>query len=360
MAPESQNEQINRRFDQAVMLLKQLIRTPSFSKGEDGTAQVIADFLQGHNVDYNRKRNNIWAKNRYFDQNKPTILLNSHHDTVKPNKNYTNAPFDAFEKDGKLFGLGSNDAGGALVSLISLFLYFYDKTDLRYNLILAPTAEEEISGDNGIASIVEELGAIDFAIVGEPTQMRVAVAEKGLLVVDCIANGTSTHAAHPNDNNSIYKAVNDIRWVENYEFAKESAYLGKVKMTTTVINAGDSHNVVPAETHFVLDIRFTEQYTNREIWDILKENMDAEVIPRSLKHNSSFIPEDHPLIKTAKDFGRPCYGSPTSSDQSMIPFPSLKMGPGKSTRSHSADEFIYLDEIKEGIALYINLLNEIM
>ncbi len=347
-------------YQKALSLLKQLIQTPSFSKDEDKTAQIITDFLSENGVKWEREQNNIWAKNKHFDLAKPTILFNSHHDTVKPNHSYTNDPFQAFEKDGKLYGLGSNDAGGALVSLIMTFLYFYERTDLKYNIILTATAEEEISGVNGVSSILKHLGNIDFAIVGEPTQMQMAIAEKALLVMDCTVTGTPSHAAHPNDDNAIYKAIKDIQWVENYKFPKVSPWLGEVKLTTTVINAGELHNQVPADCHFVIDARVTEQYSTQEVFDTVQANLQAEVVARNLRRNSSSIPEAHPFVQAGKKLGRTCYGSPTSSDQALIPFTSLKMGPGLSTRSHSADEFIYSEEIKEGIQLYIAILEEIM
>lgn len=360
MAPGLQNEQFKILYKDSLSLLKQLIQTPSFSCSEDETANIIGDFLEKKGVKYQRRKNNLWAKNRYFTPNKPTILLNSHHDTVKPNKSYSNDPFQAFEKDGKLFGLGSNDAGGALVSLIAAFLYFYEKKDLAYNIVLAPTAEEEISGKNGIRSILQELGNLDFAIVGEPTEMHMAVAEKALLVVDCTAKGIPSHAAHLNKENAIYTAVDDIKWVKNYEFPKESPWLGKVKMTTTIIKAGELHNQVPSECQFTIDIRVTEQYATREVYHFLQTKLKSTVKPRSLHRDSSAIAESHPVVQAGLSVGRECYGSPTSSDQALIPFPSLKMGPGLSQRSHSADEFIYLQEIEDGIKLYIEILERII
>ena len=360
MEQKLQPKTVDALYNDALALLKHLIQTQSFSKEEDKTADIIGAFLTEKGVKYEREQNNIWAKNLHYDASKPTILFNSHHDTVKPNLSYTNDPYDAFEKDGKLYGLGSNDAGGALVSLISTFLYFYDKENLKYNIILTATAEEEISGDNGVASIIDRFGDLEFAIVGEPTEMQLAIAEKGLLVLDCVAKGTPSHAAHPNNDNAIYNAIDDIQWIRNYEFPKESPWLGKVKMTTTVINAGQLHNMVPDECRYTIDVRVTDQYSNKEVYEIIKSHLKAEVTPRSLRLNSSSISEEHPIVKAGLALGRTCYGSPTSSDQAVIPFPSLKMGPGLSTRSHSADEFIYLHEIKEGIDLYIKLLENII
>ncbi|OPB85919.1 M20 family metallo-hydrolase [Elizabethkingia ursingii] len=354
------HNEVENLYQEVLALLKRLIETQSFSKEEDQTAQMIGDFLEAKGVTYNREQNNIWAKNLYFDDAKPTILFNSHHDTVKPNLSYTNDPFKAIEKDGKLYGLGSNDAGGPLVSLIATFLYFYAQKDLKYNIILSATAEEEISGVNGVESILMHLGNLEFAIVGEPTEMQLAVAEKGLLVLDCVAKGTPSHAAHPNNDNAIYNAIEDIEWVRNYEFPKESPWLGKVKMTTTVINAGSLHNMVPDECRFTIDVRVTDQYTNQEVYETIKANLKSEVNPRSLRLNSSSISEEHPIVRAGLELGRTCYGSPTSSDQAVIPFASLKLGPGLSTRSHSADEYIFLHEIKEGIELYIKILEKII
>ncbi|OBS11685.1 acetylornithine deacetylase [Elizabethkingia miricola] len=354
------HNEVENLYQEVLALLKRLIETQSFSKEEDQTARMIGDFLEAKGVKYNREQNNIWAKNLYFDDAKPTILFNSHHDTVKPNLSYTNDPFKAIEKDGKLYGLGSNDAGGPLVSLIATFLYFYAQKDLKYNIILSATAEEEISGVNGVESILKHLGNLEFAIVGEPTEMQLAVAEKGLLVLDCIAKGTPSHAAHPNNDNAIYNAIEDIEWVRNYEFPKESPWLGKVKMTTTVINAGSLHNMVPDECRFTIDVRVTDQYTNQEVYETIKAHLKSEVKPRSLRLNSSSISEEHPIVRAGLELGRTCYGSPTSSDQAVIPFASLKLGPGLSTRSHSADEYIFLHEIKEGIELYIKILEKII
>src|SRR5436190_4031047 len=345
----------------AIDLLKQLIATPSFSKEEDNSSTLIRGFLENKDVKTEQYLYNIWAKNKYFDANKPTILLNSHHDTVKPNKGYTLGPFTAIEKDEKLFGLGSNDAGGSLVSLISTFLYFYEREDLKYNLVLAATAEEEISGHNGIEALLPQLGKIDFAIVGEPTQMQMAVAEKGLMVLDCIANGKAGHAAREEGDNAITKAIKDIEWFNSYKFDKISDLLGPNKMSVTVIETDNkAHNVVPAQCKYVVDCRVNELYTFEEMLDIIKENVQSEIKPRSTRLRSSAIGLDHPLVKAGLKMKRSCYGSPTTSDKALMNFPSLKIGPGDSARSHTVDEFINIDEIKEGIELYIQLLNEIL
>ena len=344
----------------AIGLLKQLIATPSFSKEEDNSSSLIKTFLENNEVKTEQYLYNIWAKNKYFDANKPTILLNSHHDTVKPNKGYTLDPFAAIEKDEKLFGLGSNDAGGSLVSLIATFLYFHDKENLKYNIVLAATAEEEISGHNGIEVLLPQLGKIDFAIVGEPTQMQMAVAEKGLMVLDCIANGKAGHAAREEGDNSIYKAITDIEWFNSYKFDKISNLLGPVKMSVTVIETDNkAHNVVPAQCKYVVDCRVNELYTFEEMLDIIKTNVQSEIKPRSTRLRSSSIALDHPVIQAGLKMKRSCYGSPTTSDKALMHFPSVKIGPGDSARSHTADEYIYIGEIKNGIELYIQLLNEI-
>lgn len=339
--------------------LIELIETPSFSKEEQNTALIIEKYLNLKNIPFQRKGNNIWAKNLYFDETLPTILLNSHHDTVKPNSAYTFDPFKAVEKDGKIFGLGSNDAGASLVSLWSVFTHFYEQ-ELKYNLIFAATAEEEISGSNGVKSILEDLGKIDFAIVGEPTKMDLAIAEKGLVVLNCVAKGTASHAAHINDDNSIYKAVRDIQKAQNFQFERISEVLGKVKATVTIVNAGSQHNVVPDECHFTIDVRTNEHYSNSEIVEIFRNELESEIQPRNLALNSSRIDLAHPFVLAAQKENCSLYGSPTVSDQALMPFDSVKIGPGDSTRSHTADEFIYQHELDEGIEKYIKILSHIL
>ncbi len=348
--------------NKAIELLHQMIETPSFSSEEEETAQLITAWFIKHDIPFERENNNIWAYNKYFDDAKPTILLNSHHDTVKPNGNYTNDPFKAFIEEGKLFGLGSNDAGGCLVSLMATFTHFYDKKDLKYNFVIVASAEEESSGPLGLKSVLKYLKNVAFGIVGEPTLMQLAVAEKGLLVLDVSVKGTASHAAHPNDDNAIYNALKVIQWFENFEYKKESGTLGKVKMTVTQVNAGKQHNVVPASCDLVVDVRVNDKYKNEEILKIVKEAMpgNVEVKPRSLHLGSSSIPVDHPIVKSGIALGRTTYGSPTLSDQSVLSCPSLKLGPGDSTRSHSANEFIYVDEIREGVDLYIKILEGIV
>lgn len=345
---------------EAIELLKQLIATPSFSKEEDKTAQIIFQYLNTKGVNPNRHLNNVWATNKHFDASKPTLLLNSHHDTVKPNRGYTLDPFTPIVKDGQLFGLGSNDAGGCLVSLLAVFLHYYEKTNLQYNIIFAASAEEEISGTNGIEALLPILGPIQFGIVGEPTQMQMAIAEKGLLVLDCIAHGKAGHAARNEGDNALYNALKDIEWFKSFTFEKASEVLGPVKMTVTMIETENkAHNVVPATCKFTVDIRVNELYSFEEILNIIQSNVTCEIKPRSLRMKSSSISLDHPLVKSGLALGRSYYGSPTTSDKALMSFPTLKMGPGDSARSHTADEFIFLKEIEEGIELYIKLLDKI-
>ena len=347
--------------DQAVELLKELIATPSFSKEEDQTAGILCRFLGNKDIVHTRVGNNVFVLNRYFDKEKSTILLNSHHDTVKPNPQYSKDPFYPSIEEGKLFGLGSNDAGGCLVSLIAVFLHFYNKQDLKYNLILAATAEEEISGSGGIEYTLPYLPKIDFAIVGEPTQMQMAVAERGLMVLDCIAHGKAGHAARNEGENAIYKAMKDIEWFSTYQFNRVSELLGASKMSVTVIETENkAHNVVPALCKFVVDTRINELYSFEEVIDIIKANVQCEVMTRSTRLRSTSIALDHPLVKAGLNLGSAYYGSPTTSDKALMPFPALKMGPGDSARSHTANEYIYIDEIKKGIELYIQLLNQIV
>jgi acetylornithine deacetylase len=347
--------------EDAVILLKELIATASFSKEEQQTASIICRYLGERGVEHFRSLNNVWARNKFFDEGKPTILLNSHHDTVRPGKGYTLDPFTAIEKDGKLFGLGSNDAGAALVSLIATFLYYYDQQDLKYNIVLAATAEEEISGHNGIEALLPDLGRIDCGIVGEPTQMQMAIAERGLLVLDCITRGRAGHAAREEGENALYKAVKDIEWFQSYKFDKVSDLLGPVKMSVTVIETENkAHNVVPALCRYVVDCRINELYSFEEVINMIRTSVKAEVEPRSLRMRSSSIALDHPLVKSGIKLGRTYYGSPTTSDKALMNFPALKMGPGDSARSHTADEYIYIDEIRKGIDLYIQLLNQLL
>jgi acetylornithine deacetylase len=340
-------------------LLKKLISTPSFSKEEENAAKIIRDFLDSHGISYKKLENNTWARCKHFDKNKPTILLDSHIDTVKPAKGYTIDPFTPIEEGDKLFGLGSNDAGGPLVSLLATFIYFYERNDLPFNLIFAATAEEEISGKNGLLIVLPEIAPVDFAIIGEPTQMQLAIAEKGLMVLDCYAYGKSGHAAREEGENALYKALDDIQKLRNYKFDKTSDLLGPVKISVTQIEAGIQHNVVPDTCHFVADVRTNEFYSNKEAFEIIENLITSDVKPRSFRLNSSGISLNHPFAQLAKRKGIKIYGSPTTSDQAIIPFDSVKMGPGDSSRSHTADEFINISEIFSGIEKYIELLEEL-
>jgi acetylornithine deacetylase len=351
----------NLLYNSAVLLLKQLIATPSFSKEEQDTANIISSFFEQQGVQYQRVGNNIYAKNKHYNISKPTILLNSHHDTVLPNKGYTLNPFTPSEKEGKLFGLGSNDAGGCLVSLIATFLHFYHQENTAYNIIFVASAEEEISGVNGIELVLPKLGKIDFGIVGEPTQLEMAVAERGLMVIDCIAQGRAGHAAREEGENALYKAMEDINWIKNFKFEKVSALLGECRLSVTVIETDNKqHNVVPGQCKFVMDARINELYNFDEIQEIFKVHLKSSFQPRSTRMKSTSIALDHPLVKAGIQLGKGYYGSPTTSDKALMPFPTLKMGPGDSARSHTADEFIYLREIEEGINCYIQLIEQIL
>jgi len=344
----------------AVALLKELITISSFSREEDKTADVIERFLQERNVKTQRKGNNVWAYNAQFDGSKPTLLLNSHHDTVKPNSGYTRDPFSPDVEEGKLYGLGSNDAGGCLVALIATFLYYYDTEDLTYNLCLAATAEEEISGLNGLESILPELGDLSFAIVGEPTLMNLAIAERGLMVLDCQVQGKAGHAAREEGENAIYKALKDIEWFKTYRFAKVSELFGPLKMSVTVINAGTQHNVVPELCSFTVDVRVTDAYTNEEVLKIIKTNVSCEVRPRSTRLKPSSIDIAHPIVQSGIGMGKETYGSPTTSDQALLSISSVKVGPGDSARSHMADEYVYVQEILDGIGDYVAMLKPVI
>lgn len=340
----------------SIHLLKELIATESLSRKEDKTADLIQSFFKKRKIKTERINNNIIARSKKWIDKQPTILLNSHHDTVKPASGYTKDPFNPEITNGILYGLGSNDAGGSLVALIATFLHLYESQNLGYNLIFVASAEEEISGPNGIAAVRDTIAPIDLGIIGEPTQMRMAIAEKGLMVVDGEAIGKSGHAAREEGINAIYIALKDIEWLRNYEFEKVSEVLGKTKMTVSQIQAGTQHNVVPDSCKFVIDIRTNEEYANEEVFDFLQKNTESNLKARSFRLNSSKITIDHPIVKRGMALGRAYYGSPTLSDQALLPFTTIKIGCGKSERSHTADEFIYLSEIEEGVKIYLQLL----
>lgn len=352
----------------AVELLKKLISTPSFSKEEDATAGIIHSFLQEKNIIAHRLLNNVWSVNKHFHPGKPTILLNSHHDTVKPNPQYTKDPFNPIIQDKKLYGLGSNDAGGSLVSLLAAFVHFYRAENLKYNIAIAATAEEEISGTYGIEAILSDESfinhfshpGIEFAIVGEPSLMNLAVAEKGLLVLDCVAHGKAGHAAREEGDNAIYNAMKDIEWFRNYRFDKVSEWLGPVKMSVTTIQTENkAHNMVPSQCSFTVDIRVTDAYTHEEVLETIKQHVTCDVKPRSMRMRATSIDKEHAIVKAGLALGKICYGSPTCSDKALMSFPALKCGPGDSARSHTADEFIYLAEIRSGIEDYIKMIEQV-
>lgn len=359
MEPESKIKE-NTLYEKAISLLQQLIAIPSFSGQEDETAALIVDFFSKENIPVVREKNNVIVKNKHYDPGKPTLLLNSHHDTVKPNSAYSRDPFYAEIIDNKLFGLGSNDAGASLVSLAAVFLNYFSQENLKYNIVFAASAEEENSGRNGIECVVPLIENLELAIVGEPTKMDMAVAEKGLMVLDCISHGKAGHAARKEGENAIYNAIKDIEWFKTYQFPVISRTLGEVMMTTTIINAGTQHNVVPASCSFTVDVRCTDAYSLEETLEIIKSNVQSEVKPRSMRMKPSQISMDHPIVRAAVACGRNTYGSPTTSDQALIPCQSVKMGPGDSARSHTADEFVYLNEIREGISIYIQIINSVV
>ncbi|HEX7583073.1 MAG TPA: M20 family metallo-hydrolase [Prolixibacteraceae bacterium] len=346
-------------MDKYIELLKSLISVPSLSQNEQEAAQVIRQFLTDSKVKFDSKANNTWIRNRFWKDGLPVILLNSHIDTVKPAGGYTRDPFSPDVKDGALYGLGSNDAGGCLVTLLAVFMYFNLAKNLPYNLIYAASAEEEISGINGLESILKELGTITLAIVGEPTRMQMAIAEKGLMVLNCTAHGKSGHAAREEGENAIYKAIADIEKIRNFRFEKTSEILGAVKMSVTMISAGMQHNVVPDTCSFVVDVRTNEYYSNQQAYEIIEQHIDSEISPRSFRLNSSGIPLDHPIVKRGINLGLNYYGSPTTSDQAVIPYPSVKIGPGDSARSHTADEYIYISELEDGFKIYVELLTNL-
>ncbi len=342
--------------DQSIDLLKELISISSFSGEEDKTADLIQRSLENNEIVTKRKYHNIYAFSSQFDFDKPTLLLNSHHDTVRPTGGWSFDPFQPAVEGDKLIGLGSNDAGASLVSLMAVFQYFYNSGNLSHNLILALTAEEENSGEKGIRAILPDLGKIDLAIVGEPTGMQMAIAEKGLMVLRCRATGRSGHAARDTGENAIHKAMDDINWIRNYKFSQVSPLLGLAKMTVTMIKAGTQHNVIPDQCEFTVDIRSTDTCNNEMMLEVLKQNVTSDFAYPSLNLQPSCIPLDHLLVKIAKSSGMETFGSPTLSDQTYITAPSVKMGPGRSERSHTANEFVYLSEIEEGIERYIELL----
>lgn len=346
----------NKVLTDVVGLLEALIARPSLSREEDKTAQKIAAFLQSRAYDVQHLKNNVWVKNRHWQADKPLVLLNSHHDTVKVNENWTKDPFQAHWEGDRLYGLGSNDAGGPLMALLGSFLILSERKDLPFNLLFLASAEEEISGANGVAAVLPELGAIFCGIVGEPTSLDVAIAEKGLVVIDGIAKGKAGHAAREEGVNALYVALDDINKIRAYQFPKVSPSLGPVKLSVTQLEAGWQHNVVPDVGRFVIDVRVNECYTNQEVVSALQTLCTSDLQARSLRLQSSGIESSHPLRQVVDELGLHCYGSPTLSDQALMPFPTIKLGPGDSARSHTADEYICRSEILAGIKLYVRVL----
>ncbi|WP_101688804.1 M20 family metallo-hydrolase [Dysgonomonas massiliensis] len=349
---------VDEKYYDAVDLLKAMIQIPSFSREEDAVATMLESYIRKNGHSPHRKGNNVWILSPDFSDSKPTIILNSHIDTVKPVSAWTRNPFEAIEEDGKLYGLGSNDAGASLVSLLHAFFLLTEKPQ-HYNLVFLASCEEEVSGKGGVEFALPELPKPAFGIVGEPTGMHPAIAEKGLMVLDCIAHGKSGHAARNEGENAIYKAMRDIEWFRTFQFPKESKTLGPIKMSVTMINSGTQHNVVPDRCEFVVDIRSTDTYSNQELFEIIDNHTESEIKARSFRLNSSGISLDNPFVQRAITIGKEPYGSPTLSDQALMNFPTVKIGPGESARSHTADEYIELDEIREAIELYYKLLDNL-
>lgn len=341
--------------DDAVSLLKELIATPCVSRDETAAADLLARHMEGYGLKYEREGNNIWTVSSDFNPNHETILLNAHIDTVKPVDSWTRDPFTPTMEGDILYGLGANDCGGGLVSLLQAFRILAGKS--KVNLVFLASCEEEVSGQNGIVRALPRLPHIDVAIVGEPTGMQPAVAEKGLMVIDMIAHGRSGHAARAEGVNAIYEMLDDLQWIRSYQFPKVSPLLGPTLMQVTMVNAGTQHNVVPDKCQAVIDVRTNELYTNEEVFDIIRENVKSEVKARSFRLHSSSIPLNHPLIQKLDEMGKKTFGSPTLSDQALMPFPSFKMGPGDSARSHSADEFIRVSEISDAIETYVKIIS---
>ena len=344
--------------NEAVGLLKRLIAIPSTSRDEQLAADEMGSFLQENNIPYQRQGNNIWACSPDFDEQRPTLLLNAHIDTVKPVSTWSRDPYTPIVEGDRLYGLGANDCGGGLVSLLQVFRILTAEPSplTSYNLIYLASAEEEVSGKNGISSVLPLLPRVDVAIVGEPTGMQPAVAEKGLMVLDMTAHGKSGHAARNEGVNALYEVLDDLVWLRDYRFERVSPFLGPTKMQATVINAGTQHNVVPDECRVVIDVRTNELYNNEEVFDIIRQHVKSDVEARSFRLHSSHIDTGHPLIRRCVELGMTPFGSPTLSDQALMPFPSFKLGPGDSARSHSADEFIGITEIEQAIKTYIKVI----
>lgn len=340
--------------------LQHLITIPSYSKEEDQTADYLTRILEKEGIAISRIKNNLIGKSIYWDDKKPTLLLNSHHDTVKPVASYTRDPFEAKIEGNKLYGLGSNDAGASLCCLMQIFIDYHERKDLPFNLLFIASAEEEISGKNGIELVLQNLPPVWGAIVGEPTQMKAAVAERGLMVVDGKAYGKSGHAARKEGINAIDLAIDDIRIIQKLNFDKKSEFLPDTQAIVTQIEAGTQHNVIPDSCKFVIDVRINDQYSNQEVFQMLQDAVKSRLTARSYRLNSSLLPKDHALYKVVKNLNLEPFGSPTLSDQALMNFPSLKIGPGDSARSHTADEFVLLSEIEEGYSGYKNIIENLI
>ncbi|MCR5471457.1 M20 family metallo-hydrolase [Prevotella sp. FD3004] len=341
----------------AITLLKDLIAIPSISRSEEKAADKLAEYLNLWHLPFGREGNNLWVGCPDWDNNRPTIMLNAHIDTVKPVSSWTRDPFQPMQEGDVLYGLGANDCGGGLVALLQTYRIMLNRPR-KYNLLWVASAEEEVSGDNGFSRVLHKLPNIDVAIVGEPTGMQPAIAEKGLMVIDGYAHGKSGHAARNEGVNAIYEALDDLVWLRDYRFRKVSPLLGPTKMTVTVVEGGTQHNVIPDTLHFIIDVRTNEFYQNEYLFEFLRKKMSkCELRARSFRLHSSSIPEDHPLVRRCTERGMTPFGSPTLSDQALMPFLSLKLGPGESSRSHSADEFIKISEIHQAIDTYVGLLD---
>ena len=344
--------------NEAIELLKRLIATPSHTREEGATANLLADYFAEKGLAVERIEQNLLLRTKHFEAGRDTLLLNSHHDTVRPAASYTRDPYGPTVEKGRLYGLGSNDAGGSLVSLIATFISLAER-ELPFNLMLLISAEEECGGERGIRACYGHLRDVTMAIVGEPTSMQAAVAERGLVVLDCEAKGKSGHAARGEGINALYIALDDIARLRNYHFARTSPTLGPIRLTTTMISCGTQHNVVPDSCRFVVDIRTTDAYTNEETVELISEALISEVTPRSTRIRASVIAESHPLVVAAVKAGASCFVSPTTSDRTLMPFPALKIGPGESARSHTADEYILLEEIEQGIETYVKIIENL-
>ena len=342
--------------DEAVRLLSHLIATPSVSRDERRAADIMQEALTRYGFTPQREANNVWAIAHHYNEARPTLLLNAHLDTVKPVSTYARNPYEPSLEEGILYGLGSNDCGGGLVSLLQVFRILDSSDSCPYNLVYLASAEEEVSGKDGISRALPLLPHIDVAIVGEPTGMQPAVAEKGLMVIDITAHGKSGHAARGEGVNALYAALDDLCWIRSYQFDRVSTFLGATKMQATVIQAGTQHNVVPDTCNIVVDVRTNELYTNEEVFNIIQQHCQSECRARSFRLHSSRIDLQHPLVQRCIALGMTPFGSPTLSDQALMPFPSFKLGPGQSARSHSANEYILVSEIEDAINTYLQLL----